>query len=545
MNQRTIVTAVALALAFPAALVSAAPAVQPKANSLLGIDSNRAAVIDGIVAQWGSELAKAGVSADSFRTTLEGLRADQLLTARLAGSLSGLYDVIDHATVTNAPTQQVKSAIAKSLGDAADDTVYTPVTPCRLVETRGTFLAVYEGGGPFSASEIRPYVIESGNGACLTQLPSGLHPSAVQLQVFGIPVSGSGDIEILPEGAAFGSTSTLIYLSNVAFTSASTTARVNLANNEIAVQVRTGSAHVAIDLVGYFAPPNGGLLPQDCEINQVPQSDGAGNWACATVASGATGATGPAGADGAPGAPGVPGAPGAQGPTGPAGADGAIGAAGPTGATGSSGNTVLNGSGVPDNGLGADGDFYIDTSTNLIYGPKASGAWPGSGVSIVGPAGATGAAGAAGAAGPQGIPGIQGIQGIQGPVGATGPAGADGAMGATGATGATGASVGTGPLPVTVQTGNYALLSTDYTVFCASPGGGASSKTITLPSASANTGKVYVIKRTAQSPNSCSISGVASAEGDPYVLNPPGGGLVSGIMVQSDGTSWWILSNSK
>jgi hypothetical protein len=33
-----------------------------------------------------------------------------------------------------------------------------------------------------------------------------------------------------------------------------------------------------------------------------------------------------------------------------------------------------------------DGDFYIDTVAHMIYGPKASSAWP-SGTSLVGPAG--------------------------------------------------------------------------------------------------------------------------------------------------------------
>jgi hypothetical protein len=34
-----------------------------------------------------------------------------------------------------------------------------------------------------------------------------------------------------------------------------------------------------------------------------------------------------------------------------------------------------------------NGDFYLDTSAWVLYGPKASGAWPGSGTSLVGPAG--------------------------------------------------------------------------------------------------------------------------------------------------------------
>lgn len=59
-----------------------------------------------------------------------------------------------------------------------------------------------------------------------------------------------------------------------------------------------------------------------------------------------------------------------------------------TGGTGSGGgNTILNGAGVPSNGSGTNGDFYLRTSNNCLYGPKASGAWPGSCVALVGAAG--------------------------------------------------------------------------------------------------------------------------------------------------------------
>jgi hypothetical protein len=45
--------------------------------------------------------------------------------------------------------------------------------------------------------------------------------------------------------------------------------------------------------------------------------------------------------------------------------------------------------------LGVDGDFYVNTSANTIYGPKTAGAW-GAAVSLVGPAGPTGGVGPAG-----------------------------------------------------------------------------------------------------------------------------------------------------
>ena len=177
-------------------------------------------------------------------------------------------------------------------------------------------------------------------------------------------------------------------------------------------------------------------------------------------AAGASGATGPQGCEGPEGPAGPTGETGPQGCEGPVGETGATGAAGPAGPQGAqgvngktilngpgppaestgtegdfyidtasneiygpktkdgwgvgtsavgpegpSGKSVLSGSGAPSPSLGTDGDFYIDTTANLIYGPRASGAW-GPGVSLVGPQGPTGATGPQGPQGVQGPPGV-------------------------------------------------------------------------------------------------------------------------------------------
>ncbi|MEO6126555.1 MAG: hypothetical protein ABIR32_22870, partial [Ilumatobacteraceae bacterium] len=41
------------------------------------------------------------------------------------------------------------------------------------------------------------------------------------------------------------------------------------------------------------------------------------------------------------------------------------------------GTTILNGSGAPASSLGSDGDFYLDTTGNILYGPRAGGLWTG------------------------------------------------------------------------------------------------------------------------------------------------------------------------
>jgi hypothetical protein len=101
------------------------------------------------------------------------------------------------------------------------------------------------------------------------------------------------------------------------------------------------------------------------------------------------GGVGPQGPPGDPGNPGPPGAKGDTGDTGSPGAPGADGQDGAAGPTGADGKTVRSGTGAPAAGLGADGDFYIDTDADAIYGPKTAGAW-GAATPLVGPQGLEG-----------------------------------------------------------------------------------------------------------------------------------------------------------
>jgi|GEM_PF-5111138 len=86
------------------------------------------------------------------------------------------------------------------------------------------------------------------------------------------------------------------------------------------------------------------------------------------------------------------------------------------GADGADGRTLLHGPAAPVNELGNDGDFYIDTASHTLFGPKVDGTW-GAGVSIQGEPGDPGPKGDQGDPGPkgdQGDPGPQGDPGING-----------------------------------------------------------------------------------------------------------------------------------
>ena len=173
-----------------------------------------------------------------------------------------------------------------------------------------------------------------------------------------------------------------------------------------------GSSYIAI-------APNTNSAPPSASWGTLAQKGDTG----ATGATGATGPQGPAGADGAPGskwydgagAPasgtGIDGdqylntsngdvylkASGAWGaPTGnirgPQGIQGIQGPAGTNGTNGTNGSQILTGAGAPSSGTGADGDFYLDTTSGNYY-KKASGAWGSALGNLTGPTGPTGPAG--------------------------------------------------------------------------------------------------------------------------------------------------------
>jgi hypothetical protein len=74
---------------------------------------------------------------------------------------------------------------------------------------------------------------------------------------------------------------------------------------------------------------------------------------------------------------------GPAGRAGPAGTSGGSGSGGTSGPPGPQGYSILHGDGPPSASTGVDNDFYIDTSTTQLYGPREGGVW-GSPISLTG-----------------------------------------------------------------------------------------------------------------------------------------------------------------
>jgi hypothetical protein len=123
---------------------------------------------------------------------------------------------------------------------------YIPLVACRLVDTRGLFSPVY-AGGPYAAGEIRTYNLRGNCG-----IPADALVRAAALQVIVPPPAAAGDIEILPNLGTFGNTVAMVFEAGK-WNSVSVIAKGNAAGNELDVQIRSTSAHLVIDIVGYYA----------------------------------------------------------------------------------------------------------------------------------------------------------------------------------------------------------------------------------------------------------------------------------------------------
>jgi len=266
MNKMAVV-AVLLACAFvhEASAHDSASVAKYAPSPLLAIDKNRATVIERIVAQWGEPLAQssAALSPEQLRTMLSGLRSDHLLAASLAGNLDGLRKVLANALTST----DVKASLVqpKVLGDPSDDLVYTPVVPCRILDTRyGTappYNAPMVGGSAFPVAANLSTFAPQGGSATNCSLPTSFSAIAVVFTVLNpnfdafLAASNSSDFATLTRSVVMDFSANK-GLANTAIVPVDGTVTFYLG---LPASVTT---NVIADAVGYFRPPGGQYFMQ-------------------------------------------------------------------------------------------------------------------------------------------------------------------------------------------------------------------------------------------------------------------------------------------
>ncbi len=141
------------------------------------------------------------------------------------------------------------------------DLLYTPVTPCRIVDTRNT------SAGIIDASTQRDFhVFGSGGDICAqggnpAGCPSPLgEPLAAHINMVAVDPTGKGNLQAFPVGAGTGTGLSVNYNTiDTNLANAGTVKTITGAGPDITVASNFSSAHTVIDVLGYYYP-NGDLL---------------------------------------------------------------------------------------------------------------------------------------------------------------------------------------------------------------------------------------------------------------------------------------------
>jgi len=210
------------------------------------------------VGTWAQRMVPNFVAADSAnfrkalaRDTFEGAMAE------LAGTGDRLPDAMVIQRLANAAMKQggkLSSADAKAIGSLNADLVYTPLQPCRIVDTRTS-------GGTIAANSSRSFkAVNSANftsqGGSATDCGTlGLAASAVALNVVAVTPSSGGFATVYPFGTSLPTASSINYSAGAVVNTAIISAIPNPLQSSDFTIFTFAQAHYVVDIVGYFAPP--------------------------------------------------------------------------------------------------------------------------------------------------------------------------------------------------------------------------------------------------------------------------------------------------
>ncbi|HEX6736891.1 MAG TPA: hypothetical protein VF310_01330 [Vicinamibacteria bacterium] len=135
--------------------------------------------------------------------------------------------------------------------DNAHDLVYTPVAPCRVIDTR-----TVSGGGPILVGTNRSFII-AGAGGC--GVPFG-PTTAVVLNYVAVAPAGPGDLRAWPFGGTVPTASVINYaqvtglnIANALVQPICVVTGPGTCSSDITVQADVSSTGLVADVVGYFS----------------------------------------------------------------------------------------------------------------------------------------------------------------------------------------------------------------------------------------------------------------------------------------------------
>jgi hypothetical protein len=222
------------------------------------VQSDKAAYAAAIVARWEESARETSRWDKSYSVdlleSLMKLQPENLLAAGEASSYKAMMTVL--ATGRAEPLQEL---VPNALGENFRDLVYTPVTPCRIVDTR------LAAEGALGAGVTRTFDVDSssftaqGGNSLGCGIPLGV-AQAVTMTIVAVQPAGPGYL------TAFGLTaqplaSVLNYAANDVIADTAIIPVVPGGGNDFAL-FSLATTHVVVDVLGYFAASSATRL--DC-----------------------------------------------------------------------------------------------------------------------------------------------------------------------------------------------------------------------------------------------------------------------------------------
>jgi len=137
-----------------------------------------------------------------------------------------------------------------AIGSSQSDLVFTPVPPCRIVDTRIS-------GGKITSGTSRGFFAHgntTGQGGAICNNPN-FDPAAVAVNVAVVEPNGLGHIRIYPQGGSVPTASLVNFMTAGQIIANAVVAKTGISLGADFRIYAARTTHVVVDLMGYFAPP--------------------------------------------------------------------------------------------------------------------------------------------------------------------------------------------------------------------------------------------------------------------------------------------------
>jgi len=186
-----------------------------------------------------------------------GASAEKLLAASEAQSYADALSSLRPNRGPDFIRLEPGSPIPHILGDTGDDLVFTPVTPCRIIDTR-----IATGGsagliGPDTGKQFSVSLADfTPQGGAASNCGIPFAPAAVSVNIVSTAQTGVGNVRAIQSGGGIPNAAFLNYTPSITIANAGVVRTAgSTGSSNLFIYSGNSQTHVVVDIMGYFAAP--------------------------------------------------------------------------------------------------------------------------------------------------------------------------------------------------------------------------------------------------------------------------------------------------